>query len=481
MKKFRFTITIILSVLILLLAIGMTLIWRYSNQDSVPEGVHTGVVALGGMSIDQAIDFIDKYERSLLARKITVVANQVANDKKSWDVTELGYRAEFVGAREGLLKLREGSLWDRALYRYKFSQSYTLSQSWDQEALDAALREQWGWIEKNESKNARRFISDTDEVQYEAHSDAYRLDIDGLLSNVNGWILLQEKAIGRTLTNEDKLFHSPLPIKVIQPEITLEKLKAEGIDRKIISYTTSFATSAEGRAHNVTVTAETLHDWYLAPGETFSYSKLIAEAEKRHTYKEAPVILNGKFVPGIGGGICQVSSTLYQAVLRSGLDIVSRRNHSLPVAYMPVGQDATYATDTIDFKFRNNTGKAILIRTEVKNRKLTVKLFGSKPANEHYDIESITLETIPSKTQQVVNAELPVGKSVIVEKGKPGFIVETFRTLIRDGISVSRERVSKDTYRAQPTIIEVGPDSLHATPAPPANPTPTDGIVEDGI
>ena len=101
----------------------------------------------------------------------------------------------------------------------------------------------------------------------------------------------------------------------------------------------------------------------MAPGETFDYSKIIAQTEAKFGYKEAPVILNGNLVPGIGGGICQVSTTLYNAVLRSGLEIVERRNHSLPVSYVTLGQDATFANGYINFKFRNNTDAYLWIRT----------------------------------------------------------------------------------------------------------------------
>ncbi|WP_263575700.1 G5 domain-containing protein [Paenibacillus vietnamensis] len=103
------------------------------------------------------------------------------------------------------------------------------------------------------------------------------------------------------------------------------------------------------------------------------------------------------------------------------------------------------------------------------------------PQNESYEIESVTLDTIEPGTQQAVNRALPVGKSVVVQEGKQGYVVETFRVLKRDGVEVSRERVSKDTYRAQPTIIEVGPSSLDATPVPSATPAPDETIIEDGV
>ncbi|RIX47332.1 hypothetical protein D3P08_25255 [Paenibacillus nanensis] len=481
MGKLRIFVISLVSVLAVLVAAGLVLLWKYAEQDVVPQGVKAGEIAIGGMPIDDAVALLDRYEDALAKRSITIEANQAAKDQKQWSVAELGYKAEFAGAKEALLKLREGSLWDRAKYRYSFQKSFPLSQSWDRAAFESALRQQWSWIESNEPRNAEREITEDDEVRYTPHTDAYRLDLDGLVEQVNSWAVVKPGEVNEEWTDEKRSFTAELPITVIHPEVTLEELQEEGIDRRIMSFTTDFATSAEGRAHNVTITAESLDGWYLKPGEVFSYSELIAKVEKDHEYREAPVILNGRLVPGIGGGICQVSSTLYQTVLRAGLEIVERRNHSLPVAYLPLGHDATYATDAIDFKFRNSTGKALLIRTEVKDRKVTVKLFGTMPENERYDIESVTLSTVEPGTQQKVNPALPVGKTVVVEQGKPGYVVETYRTLVRDGEVVSRERVSKDTYRAQPTLIEVGPSSPDATPQPPASPAPGEGLVEDGV
>ncbi|MCR2806696.1 VanW family protein [Paenibacillus soyae] len=481
MRKLKIAGISLAGLVLLLAAAGLIAVWKYAEQDVVPKGVMAGNLSIGGMGIDEAIALLNQYEEALQARSITVQANQAANDSRTWGMEELGYKAEFAGAREALLKLRQGNIWDRAKYRYTFNGDFELSQTWDRDAFESAVRKQWSWIEQNESKDATRTITEDDEVIYTPHTDAYRLNLEELVTKAGSWAIVTGDLNLADIQGNLRVFSAELPVQVVHPAITLEQLKEEGLDRLIMSFTTDFATSAEGRAYNVSVTAEELNDWLLKPGEIFSYADLIAKVEKEHEYREASVILNGKFVTGIGGGICQVSSTLYQTVLRAGLEIVERRNHSLPVAYLPLGHDATYATDAIDFKFRNSTGKSLLIRTEVRDRKVTIKLFGTMPENESYEIESKTLDTIQAGTQQVVNRALPVGKSVVVQEGKPGYVVETFRVLKRDGKEVSRERVSKDTYRAQPTIIEVGPASLDATPSPSATPSPGEGIVEDGV
>ncbi|WP_138753672.1 VanW family protein [Paenibacillus sinopodophylli] len=472
---------IIAASLLLLAAVSSGFVWNYALQKTVPEQVDAGGIAIGGLPLQEALHVLDQYEQALLQRTISIQASTAAaSDSKSWTVSELGYKAAFTGAREALAKLTEGDIWERAVYRYQFQKTYVLLQSWNPDVFDAAVRKQWSWIEKNETKNATRTITGDDQIVYEPHVDAYRLDTAELTARVDEWVIVPKEKIGAPV---EKAYEASLPISTVHPELTLEKLKDEGIERKIMSFSTDFKTSAEGRAYNVTVTAEALNDWELAPGEVFDYNKLIKRAEELYEYREAPVILNGKLVPGIGGGICQVSSTLYNAALRAGLEIVERRNHSLPVAYLPIGQDATYAGDAINFRFKNTTGKHLIIRTQVEDRRLTVKLFGTMNAEENYDIESVTLQTIAPSIQERNNAQLSPGQKVILEKGKQGYIVETYRTLTKNGKLISRDRISRDTYKAQPTLIEVGPRKEIGGPAVTPTPAPStkEPILEDGI
>ncbi|MBW7459325.1 VanW family protein, partial [Paenibacillus sepulcri] len=250
----------------------------------------------------------------------------------------------------------------------------------------------------------------------------------------------------------------PLAVRVASPNVTLERLKNEGVERKIISFTTDFSASGAGRAFNVSMTAKTLNGWELAPGEVFDYNKVIALTREKYGYRQAPVILNGELVPGIGGGICQVSSTLYNAALLAGLEMVERRNHSLPVSYLPKGQDATFAEGAINFRFKNTTGKHLIIRTVVENGRLTVKLFGTMPANVKYSIDSRTVKVIDPPVREVPSKAVPPGGRLLLSSGKSGYIVETYRTLTKNGKTVSRERISRDTYRAQPAVYGVSAD-----------------------
>ncbi|MUT64986.1 VanW family protein [Paenibacillus sp. NEAU-GSW1] len=477
MKKLHIGLIIVFS-LLLLASIAWGFLWFYAEKDTVPEGVTAGGIAIGGMKVEEAIQILDEYENRLEQRSVKVTANAETADSKQWTVADIGYKAAFVDVREALVKLREGNLIERAKYRYRFPLTYELAQSFDRAAFETLVRKQWGWIDNSETKDATRTITDKDEIKYTTHTDAYRIDVPALAGEVAQWIIVPEEKLGDR-SGLAEMLDAELPVATVHPEVTLEKLKDEGIERKIFEFTTDFNTSAAGRAHNVTAAAKALNERHLAPDEIFSYGKVIALAEEKYGFKEAPVIQNGKIVPGIGGGICQVSSTLYNAILRTGLEIVERRNHSIPSSYVNKGQDATFASGAIDFRFRNSTGKHLIIRTVVENRKLTVKLFGTMPENVKYDIESVTVKELAPKVQEVTDKSLEPGQKVVVQEGRSGYIVETFRTLFRDGEKVSRERVSRDTYRAEATIIHVGPGS--GAPEKTPNPDPSESIVEDGV
>ncbi|GGG06693.1 VanW family protein [Paenibacillus abyssi] len=453
--------------LLLLITTSWGLLYVYASQNKVPGHTVVGGTAIGGLAIDQALDHLEKAWDGFEQREIHITAGAAAADEKTWTLGELGFQVERSEVRSAILKLREGTLLEKAKYRYYFPRSYELKLQWNSKLFEKKIREQWNWLEFSEPANAGREINAADEVIYKPHIDAYRLDVETLFLQIQAWAVT-----GGHPRPENELFEGnsatislevppkdqttfQLPLKIIQPAMTLERLQAQGIERKIMSYTTDFTASSSGRAFNVTSTARTLQDWELAPDEIFDYRKVIHTAEEHYGFREAPVILNGELVPGIGGGICQVSSTLYNAVLLAGLEIVERRNHSLPVSYVPLGRDATFADGYLNFRFRNTTGKHLLIRTETKNGKLTVKLFGTMPNQIEYRIESETVRIIEPPVNEVPSAEVPPGGRVTLQEGKPGYEVETVRIKLQDGKEVYRERISKDTYRAQPAIVGI--------------------------
>lgn len=235
--------------------------------------------------------------------------------------------------------LTYGSPFQRAVYRWRLRHEVlTLIPRFPEEKVQGALKEAFREVYARQPINARRVIGPDDTIRHIPEIRVQHIDEEKLKEQLEKLLSSWETLCG----SENQPLSLDVPMRTVDPQITLRTLQEQGIIRKISEFTTNFpntqspAASSEGRVHNVRSTAASLQDVLLKPGEVFDYAPYIEQTEKRFGFKEAPVIVNGKLVPGIGGGICQVSSTLYNAVLRAGLTVVERRNHSLPVSYVPL-------------------------------------------------------------------------------------------------------------------------------------------------
>lgn len=464
MKKLHIAF-IIVGIIVLILATSWGLLYIYSTSSKLPAGVHAGGVQIGGMSTQQAWESLNEAWDDFEQRPVRITLNASAGLAHTWTLQQLGIAVERTDIKLALDQLGEGSLLERAIYRYTFTRELPAALALDTQRLRQTLRGHWGWLEHNEPSNARRIITSQDRIVYEPHQNGYRLDTEPLARLLSAWA-------GQALNRPEQAGEAQLPLglETLRPALTLERLQRQGVERKIGGFSTSFSRSSEGRAYNVTSTAQVLNDWELAPDEIFDYSRIIQTAREHYGFREAPVIVNGKVVPGIGGGICQVSSTLYNAALLAGLEIVERRNHSTPINYVPMGRDATFAEGYLNFRFRNTTGHHVVIRTEVVERVLTVKLFGTMPASTTYRIETKLVKQLPPPTRKVRSGAAPRGGRVLLQAGKPGYIVEVYRIKLDSGRPITRELISTDTYPPQAMIVGVSAaDPLQLEPAPPAS------------
>jgi vancomycin resistance protein YoaR len=196
--------------------------------------------------------------------------------------------------------------------------------------------------------------------------------------------------LSRVLLDEDKLVDSlknvraldktiVLPLEDTPPNVSLETIK--GIDEAVIgSYKTTFNASVQGRSTNIALSANAINQIVLGPGDRFYYNLVVGERTVERGYQTAKEIVNGEFVDGIGGGICQTSSTLYNAVVNAGLEILEVHSHSRSVGYVPAGKDATVSWGGPDFKFMNNKDYPVMIKTIVNNGSIEIQVLASKQA-----------------------------------------------------------------------------------------------------
>ena len=245
----------------------------------------------------------------------------------------------------------------------------------------------------------------------------------------------------------------------VEPQVLLAQVtKAELMNtfRMISSYTTS-TTSNDNRNTNVRLSAEAINGVTVNPGETFSFNRTTGQRTAEKGYREAAAISGGQSVPEIGGGVCQTSSTLFNAVARANLEIVDRSPHAWPSDYVEKGMDATVNWPDLDFKFKNNTDWPIFIVAHYANRKITVELYGmSLGDGVSIDLQSIVTYTKepPSDPIYVQNTSLPSGTQQTTIKARTGYTVETWQIWYQNGQEVSRNLLCKSNYRMYQQTIE---------------------------
>ena len=248
-----------------------------------------------------------------------------------------------------------------------------------------------------------------------------------------------------------------IPLKITIPEITLDDLGKEAFPQILGTFSTTYNTSNQNRITNLKLASEKIDGTIILPGENFSYNKVVGERTIAKGYKEAAVYAGGKVVDGIGGGICQLSSTLYNSVLYANLEITSRSNHRFLTSYVTAGRDATVSWGTIDFCFKNTRSYPIKITSEVKNGVVTTSIYGIKEEKEYeVVIESKVTEVIPYSTKYVKDSTLKEDEEEIVQYGANGAKSETYKIVKYNGIVVSREQISSDIYSPLERIVKRG-------------------------
>ncbi|MDY0339997.1 MAG: VanW family protein [Coriobacteriia bacterium] len=257
----------------------------------------------------------------------------------------------------------------------------------------------------------------------------------------------------------------------VEADLTTEEAKAFGITERISTFTTEFSSSNKARVNNIHVLADALDGTLLAPGETFSFNGTVGERTAAKGYEEAAAIVNGKLVPQLGGGICQVNTTLFNAVFFSGLPVVERLNHSQYISHYPKGRDATVSWGGPDFKFKNDTKDWVLIASGYSNSSVTISLYGTDPGYEvSYDTGPWTNLTSPP-VHEIKDPELPVGTRVVDERGASGRTIVVTRVVTKGGVEVRRDAF-KSVYRPTQEVVRVGTKPV-PVPAPSVPTTAT--------
>lgn len=421
----------------------------YAGEEAViPEGVEVEGLDLSHMSSEEAKAALTEYVDSVKNKTLHLTAG----DDTVIDIpfSDFGLDIADASVIDSLSKVGSGG---NILKRYKELSDvkngnavYTISFTFDEDALAGILNER--------------------------ASEVNREPQDAVLVRHGGQLIITDEVNGRTMNVQDTVDlvtqavaddwdRNDLTVEIVleetAPAHTAEELSV--VQDVLGTYSTSFAGSSYNRIENIKNGAAKIDETILYPGDVFSFTEEVAPFTADNGYYLAGAYASGKNVDSMGGGICQVSSTLYNTVLRSELTVVERTNHMMTVGYVPLAADATIAEPTIDFKFRNDYDYPVYIEAYTYNGSVTVTFYGkeTRPSNRTVEFESVTEQTInPGADVVTEDPTLAQGYEEVTQSAHTGYVASLYKLVYVDGVLESRELVNRSTYNAYPRYVIKG-------------------------
>ena len=300
--------------------------------------------------------------------------------------------------------------------------------------------------------------------------DFYIKPENATIQRVNREFIIEEEKIGQELSIEGCLNNisealnqcqdkALLVVMALEPQVTSEYLKS--LRDLLGSSYTEFNTANQNRCENLRVASSYLDGITIQPGEIFSTYEAIGPVTAARGYQTAPVIINNELIPGIGGGVCQIATTLYNAVLMAELKVVERKNHSMPVSYVEKGRDATLAEGYIDFRFENNTKNPIYLESYIEGNRLYMNLFShdSRDKNRIIAYESRIINvTQPGEPSIIIDSALAPGEKIIDSQAMTGYTVDLYKKVYVNGELTGTEKVNTSYYKSKEAVIRIGPE-----------------------
>lgn len=322
-------------------------------------------------------------------------------------------------------------------------ESYTLDTSGLDEKVKAEAAACGAkWDKKAKNGSIDKFDAASGKFVFAGEENGFAIDQDKLAADISQ--ALKDKKFDAKITASGS---------DVAPEISASSAKEK---YKTISSFTTNTTANQNRNTNVRLAAEAINGTVIKPGQEFSFNGTVGQRTEAKGYKGAAAYNNGEVVQEIGGGVCQVSTTLYNAVFKAGLKISSRRSHTFEPSYVTPGRDATVSWDQPDFKFINNSSTAIGLRASYADQKVTVSVYGIPILEDGitWDLDSKKVEDLgtPNPTYEE-DQTLQPGEEVIKSKGSAGSRWETYKVVYKNGKEISRELDHKTTYKGHTPVV----------------------------
>lgn len=426
----------------------------------IPEGLSVEDRSLAGLTAQEAMKEASDYVQDLLGRRVVLQT----------EGTETVTTAEALG-----LSWTNRQQVEEAVVQYENSnlvERYMLQEDWAQEPVSIPVETQ---VEEGQ---AEAFVE-------EHLAGLGQPAVDAAITRENGEFVITPEQAGVTVDVEGTIqalnqalgakdgqgeIDIAVQAEMTTPEITAEKLSV--IQDVLGTFSTDFSSSGSARATNLQVGAEKINGHVLMPGETLSGYECLHPFTEENGYKAAASYENGQVVDSIGGGVCQLSTTLYNAALYAELEITQRQNHSMVVGYVAPSRDAAIAGTYKDLKITNPYDTPIYVEGYTSGRTLTFTIYGqeTRPENRQVEFVSETIARVdPGAPKEVLNSSLAPGARQQVQSAHVGLRSRLWKVVTVDGVEQERTLLSTDTYQASPAVVQVGPPLPAAPQTQPAS------------
>lgn len=448
MKKInKYIFSIFLLTFALLLILSPKGAYADEQEEIMANGVFIDTVDISGMTVREAQAALKSHIEGLRSKSFAVV---IGDETIVITMSELDYKYEPNNHIKHAIGLgKAGNL----IKRYKDNKDiehgkkvYPLTYSYNEDKLRQII-EDGAERYKVSPKNAS-YIRKNDQFQFTDHVMGSRMEVEPTFSSI------KEK-----LNNWNRMnFVVRATMVDVEPQFTKEALeKSTSI---IGEFTTEYTSSSEDRAANLANGARLINNAVLYPGDVFSSYTFLLPFSIDNGYYMAGSYNAGRIEQTIGGGACQVTTTLYNAVLLSELEVVERSAHSMTVSYVDLAYDAAIAEGSKNFRFKNNTDMPILIEAFSEDRKMTFRIWGheTRPDNRTIKFENKVIKEIapPSEEKVTKDPTRPTSYRKVTQSAKRGYESELYKVVYVDGVEVSRELVNKSNYKAEPAHVTIG-------------------------
>ncbi len=428
----------------------------YMDRDVIYPGIFIDGIHVGDLTVEEAREALSGTHTTLEdAFSVTVaIGNKTwtldsSNVPASRDLGNVLEKAYAIGRSNTTdihttlrTPFRERA--DTAVALRQSGVNLTTTASYDKEAVRAVVAEITDYVTRDPiDAQIQSFDYNTRTFTFTESQPGVTIDQDLLYQRIVEALDRWEKGVTVTV-----------PPIVTEPNVTTAQMMDSFT--LIAAYTTK-TTSESNRNTNIRLACEAINGTALMPGEEFSFNQATGQRTTDKGYKSAGAIAAGQSIEEVGGGICQVSSTIFNAVARANLEITSRSPHAWPSTYVNIGEDATVNWPNLDFKFKNNTNSPVFLITYYKDRQMSAEIWGmSLGDGVHIDLESTIIQTNypPSEAKYVYNPEIPYGLSETTVKKRTGYVVETYQVWYKDGVETSRELLHKSTYKPYQEVVE---------------------------